>query len=82
LTRRTIRIAGILMLGLALAGCGKKGAPMAPKDEPNVYPRAYPSDASTPAPPVDRGAFPSIDQPNTNIDPTQPRVIGQPGSTE
>jgi hypothetical protein len=55
---------------------------MAPKDEPNVYPRAYPTDSSTPAAPVDRGNFPTFDQPNTNIDPTQPRAIGQPGSTE
>jgi predicted small lipoprotein YifL len=33
-----------LSLTLALAGCGKKGPPTAPPDEPNTYPRPYPSE--------------------------------------
>ncbi len=33
-----------LSLFLALAGCGKKDAPTAPPDEPNTYPRPYPSE--------------------------------------
>ena len=33
-----------LVLSLALAGCGKKGPPTAPPDEPNTYPRPYPSE--------------------------------------
>jgi predicted small lipoprotein YifL len=33
----------LLVLALALAGCGKKGLPQAPHDEPNTYPRTYPS---------------------------------------
>ena len=31
------------VLALTLAGCGKKGAPQPPPDEPNTYPRTYPS---------------------------------------
>jgi predicted small lipoprotein YifL len=27
---------------IMLVGCGKKGAPQPPPDEPNTYPRAYP----------------------------------------
>ncbi|GGF46691.1 hypothetical protein GCM10011611_61360 [Aliidongia dinghuensis] len=75
---RILRLAGVLMVVLSLAACGKKGAPMAPKDEPNTYPRAYPTDTSpdstgTPAKPADQDVFPSLDRPNTNIDPTRPR---------
>jgi putative lipoprotein len=33
----------LLIVTLALAGCGKKGAPQPPPDEPNTYPRVYPS---------------------------------------
>ena len=33
----------LLIIVLALAGCGKKGAPQPPPDEPNTYPRVYPS---------------------------------------
>jgi len=29
---------------LMLAGCGKKGNPQPPPDEPNTYPRVYPSE--------------------------------------
>jgi hypothetical protein len=47
---RRLITAALLAAALAgpLAACGKKGAPMAPKDEPNVYPRAYPSDKPAP----------------------------------
>jgi len=34
----------ILILSLALAGCGKRNAPAPPPDEPNTYPRPYPSE--------------------------------------
>ena len=33
----------LLFIALALAGCGKKGAPQPPPDEPNTYPRTYPN---------------------------------------
>jgi hypothetical protein len=33
----------LVMLGLALAGCGKKNAPQPPPGVPNTYPRPYPS---------------------------------------
>jgi hypothetical protein len=48
--RRALRL-GVLMflslslgLSLALAGCGKRAAPTAPPDEPDTYPRPYPSE--------------------------------------
>ncbi len=34
----------LLLIGLAVAGCGKKGNPQPPPDEPNTYPRTYPSE--------------------------------------
>ena len=36
-------LAILLVIALALAGCGKKGAPQPPPDEPNTYPRTYPN---------------------------------------
>jgi len=72
--RTTLRLAAGLLVVLSLAACGKRGAPMPPKDEANTYPRAYPYDASKPFKP-DPSAFPTNDDTNNNpiIDPTQPR---------
>ena len=33
-----------LLIAVALVGCGKKGNPQPPPDEPNTYPRSYPSE--------------------------------------
>jgi hypothetical protein len=33
----------LVFVALALAACGKKGMPQPPPDEPNTYPRVYPS---------------------------------------
>ena len=33
----------VFLIGLALAGCGKKNAPQPPPGVPNTYPRPYPS---------------------------------------
>jgi hypothetical protein len=43
---RTLRVGVLVFLSLsvALAGCGKRNAPTAPPDEPNTYPRPYPSE--------------------------------------
>jgi predicted small lipoprotein YifL len=43
-TRVAARVALVLMVTALLAGCGKKGAPIPPPDEPNTYPRPYPSE--------------------------------------
>ena len=32
-----------LIVAGALAGCGKEGAPKPPDDEPQTYPRTYPT---------------------------------------
>ena len=37
------RVLILFLIVLTLAGCGKKGAPQPPPDEPNTYPRTYPS---------------------------------------
>ena len=41
--RTALRLTALLFIALALAGCGKKGMPQPPPDEPNTYPRTYPS---------------------------------------
>lgn len=33
----------LALLGLALSGCGKKNEPLPPQNQPNTYPRPYPS---------------------------------------
>ena len=38
------RIMALLLIALALAGCGKKGNPQRPPGVPDTYPRTYPSD--------------------------------------
>jgi predicted small lipoprotein YifL len=37
------RVLILLIVVLGLAGCGKKGTPQPPPDQPNTYPRTYPS---------------------------------------
>ena len=37
------RVLVLVLVVLVLAGCGKKGAPQPPPDEPNTFPRTYPS---------------------------------------
>lgn len=36
------RIVTVIIIGLLLAGCGKKGNPSPPPDQPSTYPRSYP----------------------------------------
>jgi predicted small lipoprotein YifL len=36
------RLVLLLIVVLALAGCGKRGAPQPPAGEPDTYPRTYP----------------------------------------
>jgi predicted small lipoprotein YifL len=36
------RVAVVLMIAAMLAGCGKKGNPVPPADEPSTYPQTYP----------------------------------------
>ncbi|MDB5360666.1 MAG: hypothetical protein JWO51_1963 [Rhodospirillales bacterium] len=79
---RLNRVTLVVMLALSLAACGKKGAPAAPKDQPNVYPRAYPNDPTQPATTPDPSAFPSHDDlrrvyPN---DPTRPITTPDPSA--
>ena len=38
------RLIALLLIAVALAGCGKKGNPQPPPDVPNTYPRTYPSE--------------------------------------
>ncbi len=40
---RAMHLAALaLLLALALAACGKKGAPLPPPGVPNTYPQQYP----------------------------------------
>lgn len=43
-TRHLKSVLILLLLALAAAGCGKKGNPQPPPDEPNTFPRTYPSE--------------------------------------
>jgi predicted small lipoprotein YifL len=44
MTRRKLTpILVLLLISLVVAGCGKKGAPQPPPDEPNTFPRSYPN---------------------------------------
>jgi hypothetical protein len=38
------RIVVVLMVTVLLVGCGKKGDPSPPTDQPRTYPRSYPSE--------------------------------------
>jgi predicted small lipoprotein YifL len=38
------RIVVVLLVAVLLAGCGKKGNPLPPPDEPNAYPKPYPKE--------------------------------------
>ena len=42
MTSKFVRVVALLLVVLALAGCGKKGAPTAPPGEPDTFPRTYP----------------------------------------
>jgi predicted small lipoprotein YifL len=43
-TSTITRVAVLLVVLVALAACGKKGAPQPPPGEPNTYPGTYPSE--------------------------------------
>ena len=43
MSRKITRVLILLVVAVGLAGCGKKGSPQPPPDEPNTYPRTYPS---------------------------------------
>jgi predicted small lipoprotein YifL len=43
MSAKIARVFILLVVALALAGCGKKNAPQPPPDVPNTYPRTYPS---------------------------------------
>jgi predicted small lipoprotein YifL len=42
--RRLAAGLALALLALALSGCGKKGDPVPPANQPNTYPRPYPSE--------------------------------------
>ena len=37
-----VRVALVIVVAVALSGCGKKGVPQPPPDAPNTFPRTYP----------------------------------------
>jgi predicted small lipoprotein YifL len=39
MSSKIARVLILAVVALALAGCGKKGAPQPPPDQPNTYPR-------------------------------------------
>jgi hypothetical protein len=43
---RALRFGALVFLALsvALVGCGKRAAPTAPPDQPDTFPRPYPSE--------------------------------------
>jgi len=43
MSNKIARVLVLLLIALALAGCGKKGNPQPPPGEPDTYPRTYPS---------------------------------------
>ncbi len=43
MNRTVARLLVLVIVAVALAGCGKRGLPQPPPDQPNTYPRTYPS---------------------------------------
>jgi predicted small lipoprotein YifL len=43
-------LAMLTLVGAALSACGKKGAPIPPRDEPSDFPRHYPAPSKYPHP--------------------------------
>ena len=41
--KKRVLVIGVMLAALALAGCGKKGAPQPPPGVPNTYPQNYPA---------------------------------------